>query len=289
MAPSVFLVSPAMNLSFNAVVDFNFLVSDNNSIFSCVLRIDGVDRNSWLRIDSNTYNVIKYNITSLSEGVHVWDVNCLDYNSNSGTYAGTVWNIIYDIIAGRNAYFSTQSDFNTSANWNALTINPTIKPMGQMDWNVNDIGAELSSSSPLFDSNLIGLWHLNGNANDSTLSGNNGTINGATSTTGLWGTNTLSFVRNSSQYVLIGDPVPTNLRVQNQITLSAWIYPTSCPTNDLAMIIGSQYDSSGVNGVTIFYDGRTSPDSQTSPACHIHFQIGMDHLGTLQMSMLLCQ
>jgi hypothetical protein len=77
----------------------------------------------------------------------------------------------------------------------------------------------------------------------------------------------------SDQYVLIGEPVPTNLQIQNNITLSAWIYPTAYPTtggsSSYGCIVGSQVDGS-LGGATLFY----AVDTQTnSPPVHIDFQI----------------
>src|SRR5205814_1430324 len=61
--------------------------------------------------------------------------------------------------------------------------------------------------------------------------GNDGTLqNGATFAAGEVGQ---AFSLNgNNQYVLIGDPVPTNLQIQNEITLDAWIYVTAYPASD---------------------------------------------------------
>jgi hypothetical protein len=82
----------------------------------------------------------------------------------------------------------------------------------------------------------------------------------------------------SNQYVLIGEPVPTNLQLQNHITLQAWIYPTAYPTDygsgAMGTILGSQ-DDGVYGGTTLFFDGRVNPDGFSSiPTGHIQFQIG---------------
>src|SRR5262249_49432338 len=108
-------------------------------------------------------------------------------------------------------------------------------------------------------SGLISWWPAENNTND-VQSGNNGTPqNGATFAAGQVG-RAFSF-NGANQYVLIGDPVPPALKIQNEITLSAWIYVTSYPNSgdQLALIIGSQYDTNHA-GATIFLDGRTNPD-----------------------------
>ncbi len=129
-------------------------------------------------------------------------------------------------------------------------------------------------------SSLVSLWPGNDNAHDVGPGGNNGTpLNGVTYALGEVG-DAFSFSGGTTdQYVLIGQPVPTNLKIQNAITLSAWIYPTAMPTDNgsgaMAMIAGSQIDGA-FGGATIFFDGRVNPDGNPSnvPAGHIQFNIG---------------
>ncbi|NVN91044.1 MAG: LamG domain-containing protein [Desulfuromonadales bacterium] len=124
-------------------------------------------------------------------------------------------------------------------------------------------------------SGLVAWWKAENNAYDS-VGGNNGTPkNGATYAAGRVGQ--AFSLDGSGGYVLVGDPVPASLQIQNEITLSAWIYVTQYPSGDgmtgLGLIAGSQKDGSAA-GATIFLDGRSNPDSQTAPPGHIHFQIG---------------
>jgi hypothetical protein len=129
-------------------------------------------------------------------------------------------------------------------------------------------------------SSLVSLWPGNDNATDVGPGGNNGTLeNGVTYALGEVG-DAFSFAGGTTdQYVLIGEPVPTNLQIQSAITLSAWIYPTAMPTDNgsgaMALIAGSQID--GVHGgATIFFDGRVNPDGNPGnvPAGHIQFNLG---------------
>jgi hypothetical protein len=130
---------------------------------------------------------------------------------------------------------------------------------------------------------LVSWWPANDNATD-VVSGNNGALeNGATYGLGevddafnLTG-NTLQA---SDQYVLInGGTMPSNLEIQSNITLSAWIYPTAYPVNygsgAIGIIAGSQYDGS-YSGATLYYDARVNPDGccQNSPVGHIAFNLG---------------
>ena len=132
-------------------------------------------------------------------------------------------------------------------------------------------------------SGLEGWWTGDGTPNDLSGNGNNGTLeNGVGYAPGIIN-DSFNFTGNTTsstdQYVLIGEPVPTNLQIQNAITLQAWIYVSSLPTDygsgALGLIVGSQHDGSPFGGATIFYDGRTDPDGVVgAPPGHIHFNIG---------------
>jgi len=125
-------------------------------------------------------------------------------------------------------------------------------------------------------SGLVSWWRGEGNANDQ-MGLNNGTLeNGATFGLGAVG-DAFSFNGNN-QYVLVGDPIPAELQIQNSITMSAWIYVTAYPpssnTSSVSVIAGSQRDAT-TSGATIFYDGRTSPNGFSGvPPGHITFQFG---------------
>jgi hypothetical protein len=118
----------------------------------------------------------------------------------------------------------------------------------------------------------VSWWKGDDDATDH-MGNNNGTLeNGAGFALGA--VNDAFSFNGSNQYVLIGQPVPADLQIQNNITLSAWIYPTAYPTtggsNSYGFIAGSQID--GVfGGATLFY----AVDTQTNaPPGHIDFQIG---------------
>jgi hypothetical protein len=124
---------------------------------------------------------------------------------------------------------------------------------------------------------IAGWWKADGDATDHSGNGNTGTLeNGAGFALGL--VNDAFTLSGSNQYVLIGDPVPANLQLQNHITLQAWIYPTAYPTDygsgAMGMILGSQ-DDGVYGGTTLFFDGRVNPDGYNGiPTGHIQFQIG---------------
>jgi hypothetical protein len=125
---------------------------------------------------------------------------------------------------------------------------------------------------------LAGWWSFSGNANDASGYNAHGTVFGAQLVTDRFGnTNSAYLFDGVDDYILIGNPVPAHLQIQNQITLSAWIFATQYPTSaqeQLGLIVGSQCDACITAGATIFLDGRTNSDGQSNPPGHIHFQIG---------------
>jgi hypothetical protein len=135
-----------------------------------------------------------------------------------------------------------------------------------------------ASCDPWPSASLVSWWPGNDNPND-IVGGNNGTLeNGAGFALGEVGD---AFSLNGNdQYVLIGQPVPTNLQIQNAITLSAWIYPTAYPTTDgtpgggqtWGLIMGSE-DASNISGAAIFFNGiqNVLPDV---PIGAIDFDLG---------------
>ncbi len=125
-------------------------------------------------------------------------------------------------------------------------------------------------------SGLVSWWTGDDVAAD-VVGGNNGTLeNGAGY--GLGEIDDAFNLSGSNQYVLIAQPVPSNLQIQSAITLSAWIYPTAYPTDygsgAIGIIAGSQHDGNFA-GATIYFDGRVNPDSTTGvPTGHIAFNLG---------------
>ena len=214
--------------------------------------------NWWLydvagNIDQNSYGVVS-TFTTAATGV-----NGACGIANGGTFstppptanfcsAGTVANLSNN--SGSLTWSCNSQDTGTNASCSA-TIAPVQACYPQ-------------SSLPT----IAGWWKADGDATDHSSNANNGTLeNGATF--GLGVVNNAFSLSGSNQYVLIGQPVPAALQVQNNITLQAWIYPTAYPAN-YAFIAGSQED--GVTaGATLFYsnDGETN-----APPGHINFEIG---------------
>lgn len=79
----------------------------------------------------------------------------------------------------------------------------------------------------LFDfRNLQGLWHFNGNLNDTSPNSYNLTNSGSTDVIGKFG-NARSFVSASSHYATILDASCPNLEISGSQTWLAWVNPTT--------------------------------------------------------------
>jgi hypothetical protein len=79
---------------------------------------------------------------------------------------------------------------------------------------------------------LLGWWPFNGNANDESGNGNNGTLNGATLTTDRFGN-----ASNAFSFDGINDYLTANIDSQSAITVSLW-YNSSNPINWYPRLIG---------------------------------------------------
>ncbi|MGA3081558.1 MAG: LamG-like jellyroll fold domain-containing protein, partial [Terracidiphilus sp.] len=124
---------------------------------------------------------------------------------------------------------------------------------------------------------LISWWKGDGDATDH-MGNNNGTQeNGAGFAVGA--VNDAFSFNGDNQYVLIGEPVPADLQIQNAITLSAWIYPTAYPTTNgtssgsqtWGMIMGSE--NNPADGAAFFLSGYPNVITDV-PIGAIDFDLG---------------
>jgi hypothetical protein len=106
--------------------------------------------------------------------------------------------------------------------------------------------ANIPSYVPTND--LIGYWPFNGNANDNSGVGNNGTVIGATLTTDRFGraNNAYNFNGNNLSHIEIKDN--NTMELLSNFTLSYWLNPDSLPVikNDYISVISK--GSHGVGG-----------------------------------------
>ena len=87
---------------------------------------------------------------------------------------------------------------------------------------------------------LVGWWPFNGNANDESLNGNNGTVNGASLTTDRYGNSGSAyfFGVNTSQDISI-----QNLQITGDWTISLWFLPTTSNINSQNYLMGVKCQS----------------------------------------------
>jgi hypothetical protein len=77
---------------------------------------------------------------------------------------------------------------------------------------------------------LVGWWPFNGNANDESGNGNNGTLNEATLTTDRFGIANAAYSFNgTSSYINVGNATLLK-RYQNDFSISAWVRPSAFST-----------------------------------------------------------
>ena len=74
---------------------------------------------------------------------------------------------------------------------------------------------------------LVGWWPFNGNANDESGNGNNGTVNGATLTNDRFGVANKAYSFDPNQYQYINVAQNSILNNINEISISAWLKPNS--------------------------------------------------------------
>jgi hypothetical protein len=97
-------------------------------------------------------------------------------------------------------------------------------------------------------SGLVSWWGADNNALDMVGTNNGTSMNGATYAAGKVGQ--AFSLDGVDDYMLIGDPIPASLQIQNEISLEAWIYITEYQGN-YELIAGSQYDPNNA-GASLF-------------------------------------
>jgi methionine-rich copper-binding protein CopC len=124
-------------------------------------------------------------------------------------------------------------------------------------------------------SGLVSWWKGDDDATDH-MGNNNGTLENSAGFA-LGGVNDAFSFNGSNQYVLIGQPVPADLQLQNNFAYSAWIYVTSYPANvgsgPWGTIVGSEYGSTH-SGIGLYFGGSISSNPTGVPPGAIDLDIG---------------
>jgi hypothetical protein len=123
-------------------------------------------------------------------------------------------------------------------------------------------------------SGLVSWWKGDDDATDH-MGNNNGTlVNGAGFAVGQ--VNDAFSFNGSNQYVLIGQPVPADLQLQNNFAYSAWIYITNYPSmlgGTWGTIVGSEYGSNH-SGIGLYIGGSVTGSEVNVPPGAIDLDIG---------------
>ncbi len=111
----------------------------------------------------------------------------------------------------------------------------------------NLINAQVPSYIPM--AGLQAWYPFNGNANDDSGAGHNGTVNGATLTTDRFGNTNAAYMFGANNYISVSDDV--NFR-PTVFTISSWVTFTSTPSN-YNLIIAKNVGSGSPESIDINY------------------------------------
>jgi hypothetical protein len=99
----------------------------------------------------------------------------------------------------------------------------------------------LSDKSPIPTNGLVGWWPFNGNANDESGNGNNGTINGASLTTDRFSLVSKAYDFNgTTNYISLKSTFFSSPTKVSSFSYSFWIRPTSLPSTGKDFIISGK-------------------------------------------------
>ncbi|MBN1471578.1 MAG: LamG domain-containing protein [Syntrophaceae bacterium] len=114
----------------------------------------------------------------------------------------------------------------------------------------------ISAVQASLDAGLVAFYPFNGNANDESGNGNHGTVCGVNLTVDRFGNENAAFDFDGiDDYIFIASPYPAAMQCANALTISAWIRPTSIPTNTLGGIFVGQNDNDRT-GFSVHFEGR---------------------------------
>jgi hypothetical protein len=130
------------------------------------------------------------------------------------------------------------------------------------------------ASESTITNGLVAWWEFNGNANTSIGTGN-GTVTGATLTTGQTGQANTAYLFSASccQYILTS-ALPA---LPSTLSISAWIYPTAYPSERAALVVdsaggstnGYYFSISSDGSLQSYWYGTSSPGYHSSGASTI--------------------
>jgi hypothetical protein len=136
-------------------------------------------------------------------------------------------------------------------------------------------GKVVETGNSLPSVGLVAYYPFNGNTKDESGNGNNGSLNGATTTTDRFDkSNSAYFFDGQNDYITIGDSaVPHSLRQTVALTVSVWVNVSSYPgdsgvSSDIGPIVDMGYYD-GAAGYIIAVDGRSSAHGGVRGGIHV--------------------
>jgi len=121
----------------------------------------------------------------------------------------------------------------------------------------------LTSSLPAnLRNGLVGYWPFNGNANDESGNGNNGTVNGATLTSDRFGNVGKAYSFDGSSFISVANS--NSINFTNQFTLNAWMNSSSLNPNQGILGKGQNLTQTGYALLHRVDDNQTGISMQTN-------------------------
>ena len=115
---------------------------------------------------------------------------------------------------------------------------------------------------------LVGYWPFNGNANDESGNGNNGTVNGAVLTSDRNGSSNSAYLFNgTTDYINILASNSLNFETNNKFSISYWVKAQSLSTSQLSIVLNKQTSLGSTQ------DGWNS-NIETNNKCTLRIQNG---------------
>jgi hypothetical protein len=128
---------------------------------------------------------------------------------------------------------------------------------------ISVLGAVSGYSQSSFTNGLVAYYPFNGNANDATGNGNNGTVVGATLATDRFGNPNSAYSFDGASDYISFTTLPTTQT--DGVTLTAWVSPASLNQYSMAVCLG--YDDGGTgDGMSL---GMVGGETGNYPGNHV--------------------
>jgi hypothetical protein len=175
-----------------------------------------------------------------------------------------------------NTYYNTGDIVTYEGNVYEM-INIPFQGYGDANWNPEDAVSQWKFIGNTTGYGLVAYYPFNGNANDESGNGNDGTVNEAVLTEDRFGqANSSYYFDGINDFINIGKPIPEKIRMPYGFTIGVWVKPAAYSNNNndnnlLGGIVASQYDPEHA-GYSVMIDYRESAHGGSKGG--VHFQVG---------------